>query len=286
MSQVAAQKEMRGAFSEKGKELARAELEEKTERLQQFIETIASNYRNSYNLPMEGSGRIDMESYKGLYADVDKDKNLVREKEQAWFPDATGEEIKGRTHSDGERLEMLTFAVLHKNLGQKFVLARASRYDDIINGADTILLDKKTGNLVCAFDEVGDASGAEYEKKQATVKERNVRKGGATLKYGLKLTKENDTQQVSPAEVKNLPVFYIALPKEFIEKVLREFSFSLDEQSDSERKLFDYFIAAVTLQTQALELYGDRLNEGLKKKLSGFKKTLENIKSERVKGGL
>ncbi|GEM_PF-5312818 len=70
----------------------------------------------------------------------------------------------------------------------------------------------------------------------------------------------------------------MALPKDRIEKGLRELAMSATQQSDFERKLFEYFMAAMSLQIQGLELYNRRLDPELKKKLETFSKIITRLK--------
>ena len=250
-------------------------------KIEQYIEQATTAYR-AENIPVGNDGRIDVNAYRKLYPDVDKDIALTSRWEQDWFKGIPPAEIpKKRREMEGEQLEMLAYAILMKNLPDEFVVARASSHDDRVNKVDTIILDKKTGTLVCAFDEVGDTNGINYEKKQGIVRDHNL-KGGASLKYGIAMAEENGERIVTPSPVANIPLFYIALPPDRIKKGIEEFLPGTN-QSDFEEKLFAYFMATISAQVQGLELYHRRLNPDLKEKLTAFKGIVTSLETKKKK---
>ena len=136
-----------------------SEQESDIAKIERFSADVAAHYR-AEGIPLSDDGRIDMAMYKGLHHDVAKDLERNRDWEKGWFSGLSAEEAREKKRlTEGEQLEMLAYAILAKNLGEQFVVARTSPHDDRVNKVDTIILDRKTGNLVCAFDEVGDASG-------------------------------------------------------------------------------------------------------------------------------
>ncbi len=239
-------------------------------RLVEFIRSVSRELREKENVPVGPDGRIDMSAFP--YPDAAEDIRRARAWQVEWLGNLPEEEMgKKRLRSEGEQLELLAHAVLYKNLGKDFIVVRSSLHDDRKNGVDTILLEKKTGNLICAFDEVGSSSGADFETKQQKVFSKNANEQGARLKYGI--TYQNGGIKLETAE--NLPIFYIALPADKINKGIQEFNPS-PEQSDFEKKLFDYFIATLRAQAKGLRLYTARLDEKLKKRLDIFEKALDS----------
>jgi hypothetical protein len=247
-------------------------------KLEHFIEKLAESYR-SIEIPIGNDGRIDMQEYTEMYSDVAKDLQRNQEWEAEWQKQGQSAD---RRETDGEKLEMLAYAIFAKNLGEQFIVARTSPHDDRVNKIDTLLLDSQTGNLVCAFDEVGDTSGPIYEKKQALVQERNL-KGGTSLKYGLGIDERNGEKRAVLSSATNVPIFYVALPKDRIEKGIKEFMPDMQQQSDFEEKLFAYFMATLSAQVKGLELYSGRLNPDLKTKLVNFKKVLNDFPLKKQK---
>ena len=241
------------------------EREDNIAKLEQFIQQATEGYR-AEKIPVGTNGRIDMSAYKQLYPDVENDIAKNRDWDEEWFGNVPSSQMESkRRQMEGEHLEMLAYGVFLKNLSEDFVVARASSYDDRKNKVDTVILDKKTGALICAFDEVGDTSGADYEKKQELVRDHNLHDGGASLKYGLGVSNEKGKKTVTPSSSMNVPLFYIALPPDRIQKGMKEFLPGQKDQSEFEKKLFIYFVATITAQIEGLELYSGRLNENLKK---------------------
>jgi hypothetical protein len=255
---------------------SRLETEQGLERVEEFIESVVAKYQ-SEGVPVSRDGRVDMLAYKSVYPDVVEDFSRTREGKM------NAEELRqGRLLSDGEKLEMLAYALFVKNLGERFIVARSSPHDDWANGVDTMLLDRETGNLVCAFDEVGNTTGEVHEKKLTTIQEKN-KNGGASVKYALGINQQGDNKEVIKSSAKNVPVFYIALPRDRITKGINEFGSNPKGNSDFEDKLFTYFKATLSAQVEGLELYSNRLHPDLKTKLIAFKKVLSDLSLKQEK---
>lgn len=257
------------------------EIPEKTREIKAFLESTAGELRENEGVPVDALGRIDMEAFQNIYPDLRKDKELVEMWEEEWYPGLTHEaREEERMRSDGEKLEMLKSAVFHKNLGSQFIVTRASRYDDIKNKIDNILLERKTGNLVCAFDEVGDTSGSIYEEKKNKIFERNTKEHGASLKYGISFEEVSGRQELRLGAVDHVPIFYIALPKTHIERGVNQF-IPRQAPSDFERKLFEYIVATLYAQIQGLELLDFRMDDKVKARVATFHSFLDRLKKTR-----
>ncbi len=252
--------------------IEREEEKEGIEKLKSFVEILTEPYR-AEGIPVDKSGRIDMRNgaYKAIYPDVEQDFQRTRE-----GGTDSAALLEKKLHTDGEKLEMLAYAVFTKNLSGKFIVMRSAPYDDKKHNVDTLIFDRETGNLVCAFDEVGDTTGDAYEKKKNLVQKRNVDDGGAELKYALRLDEKDGKKTAVPGAADHIPLFYIALPKDRIEKGIREFAKG-QEQSEFEKRLFKYFIATLGAQIQGLELYRKRLDPALRQKLVAFKKIVNDL---------
>ncbi len=226
-----------------------------------------------------------MTLYGGLYqnADIERDLKRNREWEDEWSGGRPEEEVrKEKRFREGNQLEMLACAIFSKNLGERFVVARTSPHDDRAHKADVVILDRKTGSLVCAFDEIGDISSPRYEEKLTLVRDRNLA-GGISLKYGIGVHREQDQEKIVPSTAEHLPLFYIVVPPDRIKKGMKEFVADPVRQSDFEERLFSYFLATIGAQIGALELYQARLNPELKKKLEDFKTVVASFNAKQTK---
>lgn len=54
-----------------------------------------------------------------------------------------------------------------------------SRYDDINNGIDNVIVGRTTGNIVGALDEVGETNGPAVQEKKRDIANRNQHGGAA-----------------------------------------------------------------------------------------------------------
>jgi hypothetical protein len=218
-----------------------------------------------------------------LYPDVKKDLERNRDWEKGWFGNISEGEIREkRRHMEGEQLEILAYAIFAKNLGDEFVVARASPHDDRKNKVDTVILNRKTGGLICAFDEIGDAAGGEYEKKIASVTSKNL-EGGASLKYGIGVRGEKDEAKIVPCAADHLPLFYLAVPRDRVEKGMKEFVADPVRQSEFEERLFSYFLKTISAQISGLDLYRKRLNPELKQKMEDFRSVVDSFNAKQAK---
>ncbi len=245
------------------------------EKLRELLGEIAKILRNQ-QIPVDDECRVDMKSFSIIYGDprIDLDIQRVRESKKG----RNANNLEDRLLTDGERLEVLKTIIFHKFLGEKFFVVRSSVYDDLTNNVDNLIVEKETGNIVCAFDEVS-SFGKDYEKKQNKVLYINLR-GGARLKYGF----ISDGSLLILQGIKNIPIFYLSLSPEFIDKGIKKLSSNLNEISDFERKLIEYFLKILLNQIQQLKLIKS-LNQTLAQRIESFRQYLEN-KSWKISEGV
>jgi hypothetical protein len=263
---------LRRKLAEEARKEEEEDRKKEAEKLKELLREISNDLKNQ-GIPVDSNCRIDMSSFDGIdgiYKKEELDNDLKKAKE-------IKSDIEESLLKDGERLEALKTIVFYKFLSEKFIIVRASFYDDVFNQVDNLIIEKETGNIVCAFDEVSTISGPAFAKKQ----ERFLRKNninGARLKYGILSTKGGLTK----GEIENIPIFYLALPPEIINEGIRNLS-SLKEISDYERKLWTYFLTILKNQIAMLKLEKN-LNETLKYRLLKFEEAIEEF--EQRKEGL
>lgn len=241
--------------------------ESSAEKLFPFIKEISENLKKE-GVPVGEDCRIDMKAFSSYGGGVKEDMEKVRDFEKNWYPNLSEERVKEeKQKKSGEKLEMLIVVLFHKFLKDKFIVARSSPYDDIFNGIDMLILEKETGNLICAFDEVADTHGPNLQNKIKEITEKN--KSGGKLKYGLKI----ENNEIKKGVVMGAPIFYLALPKERINDGIKNLSTGA-EKSDYEKKLFKYFIDLIQLQYSAFRLEKDISKD----KVKTFKSVLDKFK--------
>jgi len=226
---------------------------EKVRALGEYLSKTAEALR-SEEVPVDDSLRVDMDAFDKHYDPtyVARDKVIVEDYLQKFHPGLSEQERNLRElQSDGAQIEMLKSAILHKKLKERFIVCRTSRYDDIKNGVDNIVLDRQTGKPVCALDDVGDISGSPLEMKKQAVLKKNFTAGkeGAVLRYGMSL----NGPKVLLGECRRIPTFYLALPREAIRRGIDQFSPD-DNLGSNEEKLCDYFLATLAQQTRGLQI--------------------------------
>lgn len=260
------------------------------EKLSKFIKEISEKLK-AEGVPVNEDCRIDMSEFTLVhnYTEIAKDKEMLGEFEKMHNPGLTREEVKEKKkHRDGEKFEMLKTALFSKFLGEKFIIARSSEYDDIKRGVDNLILEKATGNLVCAFDEVVDLSEKDkkkkenemkdrYEEKKKKIKDQNIEWGGGKIKYGIGMK----DGKVILKEYENTPIFYLKVLKEELYKNLDKLIPSFDEKSPEEIELFDNLINSLSEQYAELKIDEDKLRPNIKESLAKFGKVLKGIKKER-----
>jgi len=264
--------------------ISKAEQGDAITKVEQFLADAAARQRAA-GVPVGSNGRIDMTLYKGLYpsVDIERDSQRNREWEAEWSGGLPEEKLqKKRRRREGEQLEMLAYAIFSKNLGEQFVVVRTSPHDDRANKVDVVILDRKTGNLVCAFDEVGDAKTEKYREKRTLVRDRNLA-GGISLKYGIGIDAERGKNEVVLSAAEHLPLFYIAVPPDLIKEGMKQFIADPVRQSDFEERLFTYFLATIGEQISALELYRARLNPELQENMEDFKGVVASFSARQAK---
>lgn len=266
-----------------------AEKKKFLENLREFFKDSASEMRED-GMPVNDQGRIDMDKFKGVYSvqELKGDKEYVEDLKDK-FQRAKISEIESRGFLPGlkekaiqeikfgEACEMLVTAVLHKNLPEGFVALRSSEYDDIRNGVDTIILDKNTGNIVCALDEIASTKGERFDNKQNSALRSNLR-GGGFVKYGLSFNKERTPQgklEIKRGTMRNIPLFYGAFSREEIESALREFRPSR-ESSFAEQKIYSDFLGLVREQISKLDK--GCLDRQLRRRLELFEKSVLELR--------
>lgn len=242
------------------------------ERLETFLGEVAEKLKEE-GVPVDNDCRIDMDAFKDVYPpeSVEGNKRTVEDFENKWYGSSNKSEIKKeKSKKKGEQLEMLVTSVFNKFLGSEFITVRSAPYDDIRNKVDNLILEKETGNIVCAFDDVGDTSGYRFKEKERKILERNRR--GASIRYGLNI--KDGELSLEPRD--NIPVFCLALSEENIGDGMKRSESSFEKKSDFEKKLFDYFVSNLNSQIKRLKLE-ENLNRGIKEQLDGFEEIIKKF---------
>jgi hypothetical protein len=182
--------------------------------------------------------------------------------------------------SKSNQAEMAITALMYKVLKERFLVVRTSMFDDYKNGIDNLILDKETGAIICAFDEVLENDGD--RNRGASKKIEKIKKsavlGGTRAKYGVSLT----NKKIVRAPARNIPVFYLALESKDLAKLTNDLydgRYNTDPKAttEMEQKIFAHLVESISEQKKMLEALA--LPPVMKEKLKEFESSLTVLKS-------
>ena len=172
-----------------------------------------------YGPVLEEDATIKMEGNNSNYH-----QELVTIKENVWAKEEKKsiEEWKEKKEKDPAVIaEMMITLLLHSKLKDRFLVSRSSAFDDYEHGVDYVLMDKKTGAVVCGLDQVlgmGQDSGS-FKKKDKI--ENILNNGGARLEYGLTLGDDfEENNDLIRKRINNIPAFFLGISKDDLDKML------------------------------------------------------------------
>ncbi len=227
----------------------------------------------------ENNLRIDMSGHSNIYNSkkIEKDREYVKNMKDKFNFDLRQkpieeQEIQIRGQEKNIKLEAIKTALFNKYLGGQFIVVRTSERDDYHKGVDNLIIERKTGNIVSAFDE---ARGKSMEGKRDKIRRKNVSEGGATIEYGIKI--DEDSKKIVPSsKIHSLPIFHLSLSDQDIEDGIN--NFSINSESDLEKRLMREFLNEIDIQIKDLE--EERLKEGIKERVDDFKDSMLEIPKE------
>lgn len=177
--------------------------------------------------------------------------------------------------SKSSQAEMIITAILHKVLKERFLVVRSATYDDYTHGMDNLILDKETGAVICAFDEVLENVGDRERgtnKKIEKIKRAAV-KGGTEAKYGISLKDEMLTR----AHVRNVPVFYLTLESKNLIELTDQLFKNNPVIAEAEARLFAHLVGSIKEQKEMLQKLN--LPATMKRSLDSFESSLATLES-------
>jgi hypothetical protein len=186
----------------------------------------------------------------GPDAQLDSDWALEREREWSKKSGISLETWqKDKEKHLGTTAEMAITVALNKVIGRDFIIARACDYDDYRHGIDSVIIDKKSGKVICGFDEVLDNMGYGEAAKSEKVK-KLIDKGGAEIKYGATI---KDGELVRDS-FKNVPSFYVSLSKLELSRLMESIRNKEDKSCEEAEKIFSKILNSLREQSLNLEV--------------------------------
>ncbi len=178
-----------------------------TEELYRHYCTLIKEQTEKYNKLANQEWLNEDGSMKMLeHPDLTHDLQLVEAQEQLYTP-----ELSSKENDPAMLTEVAVTVLLQKLLPERFVVVRASKYDDYNNGVDQLILDKESGNVICGIDEVVTSNPSKKEIKIQT----KMEKGGFKVKYGARFK----NGELSLESLKHIPAFYLSMNKDDLLKL-------------------------------------------------------------------
>ncbi len=211
---------------------------------------------------------------------------------------AVAEWAQRREMSLAAMMERAIAAVCDKIVGDKFIIVLPAIYDDIVNGIDNMMVNKETGDVVCAFDEVREYEGLHHgeagheegvlrkvnahewgdktrkEKKEEKIINRAER-GGAVIRYGF----GKEGGKLVKKKITGVPLFYVSLTETESKRLLNGMDYDSDQPSAVELEIFDKLITS--FEKQAADIKKARINSDVARNLANFEKSLAVMKELR-----
>ncbi len=215
----------------------------------------------SEKINRELPGFVDNEGRIAIEGKTANNDRLLVDVQEDVFSRETGKTVES-WNIDNEKnpsnlTEMALTVLLQKQLGDDFIVARSSKYDDYNNGVDQVIVYRPTGEVVCGFDEVIGRDGNDGSEKKKEKLERIMAKGGAYIKYGAKL----EDGKLVRGEIKNVPAFFMGINKSDLRELLDSLKNNPEKNSEAEEKIFLKLLES--LESQAS---GQNLDDSLKEK--------------------
>jgi len=257
-------------------------------------------------------GTVDMKSFRRTKNNLDapyskeeekEDEQLIKDKELMWsgatndssrdflrkkynLNDVSEDELTDkileeyRNHREASApaiLEQVATIVFYKVLKDKFFVMKSSIYDDYENGVDNLMVNKETGEVICAFDEVHGETKHRDERKKEEKIIKKAKQGGTKIKYGFTFKDNKDGEkELVRKEIDSVPLFYIASSPEDLKGILGKMDYDMDKAPNEDE--INFFNKVTTsLKEQADMLLEEDIPEKVKKKIVGFNKFLEEV---------
>jgi hypothetical protein len=179
---------------------------------------------------------------------------------------------KEKKENKNTQMELAVTALLHKILQDRYFVVRTSEYDDYHNGIDNLIVDKETGVVICAFDEVHEGgTGERTNDKQGKI-EKIATKGGAKIMFGLNMA----NGKLQRTALENLPVFYLGLTTKELQDLIENMdSENIDQLSEQEKTTYIKLISSVGEQMEVMQK--KNLPTEVKNNLEKFQESFEAL---------
>jgi hypothetical protein len=240
------------------------------ERFDSFLSNYATKINQEFPEFLHSDASINFIHKDYDQAELRRDQTIVSGKEAYWSGGDLATWLKKKENNPSSIAEKAVSSLMVKFFGERFVIARASKFDDYENGIDNVLIDKETGAVVCGLDDVLGHEGDDGGDKKQEKMDKIYRKQGATLKYGATVV----SGELKRKSFRYLPVFFLALSKEELGSLCSDFKDNI--KSDVEYRVMEKLVNS--LNEQHSDLDKANFHPELLKNLNSFNKLLTVMK--------
>ncbi len=236
------------------------------------LENLAGRLNAEHGDFFESNGQVKMAG-----AEEASDHDLIAAKENAWAIESgkSVEELAAaREKNPANIAEVATTLLFDKVMGDDFVIMRASVYDDYENGADQLIIDKRTGAVICGLDDVIGHNGDDGAEKKKKKMDEKMKSGGAKIKYGVAM----NGSHLERKSLRHIPIFCFSLSKPELNSLLESLAAGRPGLSAAEASIYDKLVSSLLNQAEEYE-DDDSLNPELKNNLRNFAPSLEKMQS-------
>ncbi len=251
------------------------------------VQAVSDEINESLKLKLlAGTGSVSRKNYgfskevlkeHDEYIDMKEDK-YIRDTYNLQSNTPITKEMKMRWEREqedrlSELMEMVVMIILYKFLKEEYIPCRAAKYDDY-HGVDNILVHKKSGAVLCAFDDVREV-GANAEKSKLDYVKEKASSGGQKITYGF--TTENE--EIVKKTIFGVPKLYLGFTNEWLAKAIKAVNTKdLNSVSQEELEVYSHIIELLTEQTPMLKELGGH-HKPLMKNIETFEGLIPNLES-------
>ena len=235
------------------------------------LEAFSGRLNKEFGDLVEVNGQIKM-----IGDGAESDRALIAAKEEGWAQDlgkTVEMSLNDKEGNPANVAEIATTLLFDKILHENFMIVRASTYDDYENGADQLIVDKRTGAVICGVDDaIFSVLDPDKTKKEKKISEK-MNRGGAKIRYGATV----HDGRLERRSLEHIPVFYFNLEKSELDSLLR--SLTADQEYVSQAEIAIYIRLTDSLLTQAEEYEANQeLHPKLRNNLKNFMPSLEKMR--------
>lgn len=230
-------------------------------RMNNFYDSSVENQKEFAEKSQDDKKAVDLQERH--WAGLDSNESKINRARAYGLPENADDKAilqEYRRHKETSlpnQLEMAITILLHKRFGDRYVVVRASKYDDYFNGIDNVLVNKETGDVICAFDEVrmDERSDRDTHKKERSRKKAS--EGGASLKYGFRIQNNKILKQT----IHSIPIFCLGLDSQDCSDLINNISYTdkatnptlrVQPMNDTEERILQKLLDSIREQRDRL----------------------------------